>query len=87
MAGSACLEVDNFSIAISIATYVQGNDENARIQRRTIIRYLVLAEVLVLRDISSSVKKRFPTMDHVVNAGKLLTADMTNRQKTNALSI
>uniref|UniRef100_A0A914UH19 Angiotensin-converting enzyme n=1 Tax=Plectus sambesii TaxID=2011161 RepID=A0A914UH19_9BILA len=57
------------NIAISIATYVQGNDESARIQRRTIVRYLVLAEVLVLRDISSSVKKRFPSLNHVVNAG------------------
>jgi hypothetical protein len=37
--------------------------------RRTIVRYLLLAFVLVLQTTSSAVKKRFPTMQHLISAG------------------
>ncbi|XP_014253130.1 bestrophin-2-like isoform X2 [Cimex lectularius] len=53
----------------SLALYVGGNDEQGRILRRTLMRYLNLSLVLVLRSISSAVKRRFPTMDHLVEAG------------------
>uniref|UniRef100_T1IDA9 Bestrophin homolog n=1 Tax=Rhodnius prolixus TaxID=13249 RepID=T1IDA9_RHOPR len=53
----------------SLALYVGGNDEQGRILRRTLMRYLNLSLVLVLRSISSAVKRRFPTMDHIVEAG------------------
>lgn len=52
-----------------IATYVRGSDEMARRLRRNMLRYLVLTQAMVYRDISSSVKKRFPTMNHLVTAG------------------
>uniref|UniRef100_A0A915K1B3 Bestrophin homolog n=1 Tax=Romanomermis culicivorax TaxID=13658 RepID=A0A915K1B3_ROMCU len=39
--------------------------------RRTLMRYLSLANVLVLRDISSAVRKRFPTYDQLLAAGSL----------------
>ncbi|VDO56093.1 unnamed protein product [Haemonchus placei] len=35
--------------------------------RRTIIRYTVLSQVLVFRDISMRVRRRFPTMDSLVD--------------------
>lgn len=57
------------SPALLIATYVRGSDEIARRTRRNILRYLVLTQAMVYRDISSSVKKRFPTMNHLVTAG------------------
>lgn len=38
--------------------------------RRNIIRYCCLTQVLVLRDISMRVRKRFPNLDSVVEAGK-----------------
>ena len=56
----------------SIACFVEGFDEESRILRRSLMRYMNLALILVLRSISSAVKQRFPTLDHVVEAGTLL---------------
>eukprot|EP00092_Neocalanus_flemingeri_P019066 GFUD01020655.1.p1 GENE.GFUD01020655.1~~GFUD01020655.1.p1 ORF type:complete len:712 (-),score=139.07 GFUD01020655.1:319-2454(-) len=53
----------------SIACYVEGFDEDARMLRRSLMRWMNLALILVLRSISSAVKQRFPTLDHVVEAG------------------
>lgn len=59
-----------FRVMHSLALYVGGNDEYGRMLRRTLMRYLNLSLVLVLRSISSAVKRRFPTMDHLVEAGE-----------------
>ncbi|RWS01540.1 bestrophin-4-like protein, partial [Dinothrombium tinctorium] len=53
----------------TIAMYVGGTDETSRILRRTLMRYLNLSFVLVLRSVSDPVKRRFPTYDHLVDAG------------------
>ncbi|XP_054268664.1 bestrophin-3-like isoform X1 [Macrosteles quadrilineatus] len=53
----------------SLALYIGGNDIQGRMIRRTLMRYLNLSLILVLRSISSAVKRRFPTMDHLVEAG------------------
>lgn len=63
------LSYPTFSPALLFATYVKGTDETARKIRRNLVRYLVLLQAMVYRDISASVKKRFPTMDHLVTAG------------------
>ena len=47
-----------------------GYDERGRILRRSMVRYLNLSLVLVLRSISSAVKQRFPTFEHIVEAGQ-----------------
>ncbi|XP_078529611.1 bestrophin-4 [Lissotriton helveticus] len=52
-----------------ISSNVHGGDERGRILRRTLIRYANLSSVLILRSVSTRVLKRFPTMDHVVEAG------------------
>ncbi|XP_003128107.1 bestrophin-4 isoform X3 [Sus scrofa] len=52
-----------------ISASVHGVDERGRLLRRTLIRYANLASVLVLRSVSTRVLKRFPTMEHVVDAG------------------
>lgn len=58
---------------------VLGDDDNARLMRRTIARYLCLAQVLVFRDLSVRVRKRFPTMESVVKAGLFLFIDNFRR--------
>uniref|UniRef100_A0A914UXQ5 Bestrophin homolog n=1 Tax=Plectus sambesii TaxID=2011161 RepID=A0A914UXQ5_9BILA len=58
--------------ALFIAAYVRGTDEKTRMLRRTVVRYLVLNQALVFRDISMPVRKRFPTIDTLVAAGLLM---------------
>merc|ERR1719370_1994312 len=53
----------------SIACYIEGFDDDSRMLRRSLMRWMNLAMILVLRSISSAVKQRFPTLDHVVEAG------------------
>ncbi|KAL1005817.1 hypothetical protein UPYG_G00064340 [Umbra pygmaea] len=48
---------------------LQGMDERGRLLRRTMMRYASLSAILILRSVSTAVFKRFPTMDHVVEAG------------------
>ncbi|XP_073699189.1 bestrophin-2 isoform X2 [Garra rufa] len=48
---------------------VQGGDEHGRLLRRTLMRYASLSALLILRSVSTAAFKRFPTMDHVVEAG------------------
>ncbi|KAI6236041.1 Bestrophin/UPF0187 family-containing protein [Aphelenchoides besseyi] len=62
------------SSALFLSAYLPGTDSNTRMVRRTIVRYMCLAQVLVLRDVSIRVKKRFPTLDSVIDAG-FLTVD------------
>lgn len=59
-----------------IAMYVPGVDETSRMVRRTLMRYLNLSLVLVLRSISMAVKRRFPTRDHLVEAGFLTKTEL-----------
>lgn len=48
--------------------YVQ--DTRSRVMRRTIMRYVNLSFVITLCMISPQAKKRFPTLDHVLEAGQ-----------------
>ncbi|CAB3401330.1 unnamed protein product [Caenorhabditis bovis] len=57
------------SVALSVAVLISGIDDEARKIRRTIIRYVVLHQVLIFRDISMMVRRRFPTLQYVVDAG------------------
>lgn len=54
---------------IQVSSFVEGKDEEGRLLRRTLIRYAILGQVLILRSISTSVYKRFPTLHHLVLAG------------------
>ncbi|XP_069575295.1 bestrophin-3-like isoform X1 [Brachyistius frenatus] len=52
-----------------ISSCVQGKDEYGRLLRRTLVRYINLTSLLIFRSVSTAVCKRFPTVDHVVEAG------------------
>ncbi|KAF6738437.1 Bestrophin-3 [Oryzias melastigma] len=52
-----------------ISSCVHGKDEYGRLLRRTLVRYINLTSLLIFRSVSTAVCKRFPTIDHVVEAG------------------
>lgn len=62
----------SYSSALAFASYIRGTDQDTRMLRRNLVRYMVLNQALVLRDISMQVRKRFPTLDTLVAAGKFL---------------
>uniref|UniRef100_A0A1B0G267 Bestrophin homolog n=1 Tax=Glossina morsitans morsitans TaxID=37546 RepID=A0A1B0G267_GLOMM len=52
------------------------NNETGRLMRRNIMRYMVLAYVITLQRISLRVKRRFPTTQHLVDAGLMHESEM-----------
>uniref|UniRef100_A0A0K0DQ21 Bestrophin homolog n=1 Tax=Angiostrongylus cantonensis TaxID=6313 RepID=A0A0K0DQ21_ANGCA len=58
-------------VALTIATLIRGDSKEIILTRRTIIRYMVLSQVLVFRDVSMRVRRRFPNMESIVTAGKV----------------
>ncbi|XP_036158449.1 bestrophin-2 isoform X2 [Myotis myotis] len=63
-----CMPLPDALMCIVSGT-VHGRDERGRLYRRTLMRYAGLSAVLILRSVSTAVFKRFPTIDHVVEAG------------------
>merc|ERR1719222_204286 len=63
-------------LTVNLANYVSysshGQDERCRLMRRNIMRFANLSYVMRLRMISTRVKKRFPTLDPLVEAGLML---------------
>lgn len=59
-----------------ISSSVHGSDQHGRLLRRTLMRYVNLTSLLIFRSVSTAVYKRFPTMDHVVEAGTCVCACM-----------
>uniref|UniRef100_A0A7I4YNV8 Bestrophin homolog n=1 Tax=Haemonchus contortus TaxID=6289 RepID=A0A7I4YNV8_HAECO len=62
--------------SILFASYIRGGDEPTRVLRRNLVRYMVLCQALVLRDISMQVRKRFPTMDTLAASGLMTEEEM-----------
>ncbi|XP_068157603.1 bestrophin-2 isoform X2 [Drosophila tropicalis] len=58
-------------IAVFVSSNVHGQDERGRVMRRTIMRYVCLCLTMVLVNVSPRVKKRFPGLDNLVEAGLL----------------
>ncbi|XP_054710511.1 bestrophin-3-like [Uloborus diversus] len=59
-----------------VAMYIPGLDESSRVVRRTLMRYLNLSLLLVLRSISMAVKRRFPTKEHLIEAGFMTKTEL-----------
>uniref|UniRef100_A0AC34RNM6 Bestrophin homolog n=1 Tax=Panagrolaimus sp. JU765 TaxID=591449 RepID=A0AC34RNM6_9BILA len=68
--------------AFFVTNYIHANDEEEFIViKRNILRYLCLTQVMVLRDISVPVRKRFPNMQSVMDAGFLLPNELKSMEK------
>ncbi|XP_049563077.1 bestrophin-2 isoform X1 [Orcinus orca] len=63
-----CMPLPDALMCVVVGT-VHGRDERGRLYRRTLMRYAGLSAVLILRSVSTAAFKRFPTIDHVVEAG------------------
>lgn len=59
------------AIAVYISSTLHGYDEVGRAMRRTIVRYLCLSCTMVLRVLSTRVKRRFPKLIDLIDAGLL----------------
>lgn len=64
-------------LAALVGGHVRGADEASRLTRRTLMRYANLSGVLIYRSVSTAVYKRFPTMEHLVQAGMIQHEDFT----------
>uniref|UniRef100_A0A2K6FFW3 Bestrophin n=1 Tax=Propithecus coquereli TaxID=379532 RepID=A0A2K6FFW3_PROCO len=64
-----------------VSGFVEGKDEQGRLLRRTLIRYANLGNVLILRSISTAVYKRFPSHQHLVQAGFMTPAEHKQFEK------
>ncbi|XP_051827584.1 bestrophin-2 [Antechinus flavipes] len=67
-----------------ISGSVHGRDERGRLYRRTLMRYAGLSAVLILRSVSTAVFKRFPTIDHVVEAGFMTREERKKYESLNS---
>lgn len=56
-------------VALCISSSLHGYDEVGRAMRRTIVRYLCLSSTMMLRVLSTRVKRRFPKLLDLIDAG------------------
>lgn len=63
------------TLALFVSAAIPGVDERGRLMRRTIVRYAILAYVITLKHVSVRVKKRFPTLQHIVDAGLMMESE------------
>ena len=73
------------SMAVMISTYIDGNDEESRLLKRTIMRYINLSIILAFQTFSLPVKKRFPSMEHLEEAGIILSEERKVSQPSRIL--
>lgn len=59
---------DSFGMTLC-GLFKVNNDDRGRMLRRNMMRYIILSYCIALRTVSFRLKKRFPTLEHLVHAG------------------
>lgn len=59
-------------MALVVANYIRGKDDRTIMFKRNIVRYMCLLQAMVYRAISPPVKRKYPTLQSLCNAGKYL---------------
>eukprot|EP00092_Neocalanus_flemingeri_P040560 GFUD01044166.1.p1 GENE.GFUD01044166.1~~GFUD01044166.1.p1 ORF type:complete len:517 (+),score=100.24 GFUD01044166.1:245-1795(+) len=68
------------TLAMNLLSYLPGKGKPKRI-RRLVIRWANLANILTLRRMSTEIARRFPTYDHLVEAGLLTESELKKLDK------
>jgi hypothetical protein len=68
------------TLAMNLLSYLPGNGKPKRI-RRLVIRLANLAHILTLRRLSAGIARRFPTFNHLVEAGLLTERELEKLDK------
>ncbi|VDD95783.1 unnamed protein product [Enterobius vermicularis] len=56
-------------VALLIASYVKGSTKEGNTYRKTMLRYMMVIQIMALRIVSPAMKRRFPTLDKLIDAG------------------
>ncbi|KAJ1362585.1 hypothetical protein KIN20_022186 [Parelaphostrongylus tenuis] len=68
--------IENSALTLSALLKSEDNEEEARLMRRSITRYMILSQILTYRDISIQVRRRFPDLSTIVAAGFMMEHEM-----------
>jgi len=66
---------DSIATFLAAVKVTKGKEEEARMTRRTIMRYCVLSYLLCVRRLSIKLRKKFPTMREVIKTGLITEAE------------
>lgn len=58
-----------FRLMLTIQMYISGKDEESLLLRRVLVRRALLMLTLLLRSITKPIRRRFPTLQDLVNEG------------------
>ncbi|KIH56127.1 Bestrophin [Ancylostoma duodenale] len=73
--------IENCALSLNAVLKSETNDAEARLMRRSIIRYLVLSQILTFRDISMRVRRRFPDLSTIVSSGLMMDHELQMLEK------
>ncbi|CAJ0603945.1 unnamed protein product [Cylicocyclus nassatus] len=61
--------IENCALTVNAILKSSTNHEEARLMKRSIVRYMILSQILTFRDISMRVRRRFPDLASLVTSG------------------
>ncbi|VDD93097.1 unnamed protein product [Enterobius vermicularis] len=73
--------IDN--LALTVANYMRGLDQRTIRYKRAIVRYMCLLQVMVYRSVSTSCKKKYPTLKSIADAGYLEPNELSQFSEDN----